>query len=142
MPQSSRSASDEVSWRFWREPKRVAVFKDTCWSMTRLVTFLLGVAFLAEYFVKLYLSEDALAGLVGRDNPLSVPVAALLAAPLYLDRYAALPLVRALELLGKDCSAHTVKLSGLRAMAQLSSETGDGSRDSKWISSTTVGSSK
>jgi len=96
IPQSSRSASDEVSWRFWRERKRVAVFKDTCWSMTRLVIFLLGAAFVAEYFVKLYLPEDALAGLVGRDNPLSVPLAALLAAPLYLDGYAALPLVRAL----------------------------------------------
>ena len=96
IPQSSRNASDEVSWRFWREPKRVAVFKDTCWSMTKLVIFLLGAAFVAEYFVKLYLPEDALAGLVGRDNPLSVPLAALLAAPLYLDGYAALPLVRAL----------------------------------------------
>ena len=96
MPQSSRSASDEVSWWFWREPKRVAVFKSTCWSMTKLVIFLLGAAFVAEYFVKLYLPEDALTDLVGRDNPLSVPVAALLAAPLYLDGYAALPLVRAL----------------------------------------------
>ena len=96
MPQSSRCVSDEVSWRFWREPERVAVFRDTCWSMARLVVFLLGAAFVAEYFVKLYLPEDALAGLVGRDNPLSVPVAALLAAPLYLDGYAALPLVRAL----------------------------------------------
>ena len=96
MPRSSRCVSDEVSWRFWREPERVAVFRDTCWSMVKLVVFLLGAAFVAEYFVKLYLPEDALAGLVGRDNPLSVPVAALLAAPLYLDGYAALPLVRAL----------------------------------------------
>ena len=96
MPQSSRCVSDEVSWRFWREPERVAVFRDTCWRMARLVVFLLGAAFVAEYFVKLYLPEDALAGLVGRDNPLSVPVAALLAAPLYLDGYAALPLVRGL----------------------------------------------
>ena len=96
MPQSSCCASDEVSWRFWREPERVAVFKDTCWSMAKLVVLLLGAAFVAEYFVKLYLPEDALAGLVGRDNPLSVPVAALLAAPLYLDGYAALPLVRGL----------------------------------------------
>ena len=96
MPRSSCCVSDETSWRFWREPERVAVFRDTCWNMARLVVLLLGAAFVAEYFVKLYLPEDALAGLVGRDNPLSVPVAALLAAPLYLDGYAALPLVRGL----------------------------------------------
>jgi len=54
--------------------------------MARLVVFLLGAAFVAEYFFKLYLPEDALAGLVGRDSPVSVPVALL----------AALPLVRAL----------------------------------------------
>ena len=77
MPQSSCCASEAVSWRFWREPERMAVFKDTCWRMAKLVVLPLGAAFVAEYFVKLYLPEDALAGLVGRDNPLSVPVAAL-----------------------------------------------------------------
>ena len=96
MPQSSCCASEAVSWRFWREPERMAVFRDTCWRMARLVVLLLGAAFVAEYFVKLYLPEDALAGLFGRDNPLSIPVAALLAAPLYLDGYAALPQVRGL----------------------------------------------
>ena len=96
MPESSCCASGEVSWRFWQDPARVAVFRETCWSMVKLVVLLLGAAFVAEYFVRLYLPQDALAGFVGQDNPLSVPIAALVAAPLYLDGYAALPLVRGL----------------------------------------------
>ena len=51
---------------------------------------------MAEYFLKLFLPEDALTGIVGHDNPLAVPIAALVGAPLYLDGFAALPLVRGL----------------------------------------------
>ena len=85
-----------VHWRFWDDPERVALFKETCWSMAKLVIIFLSVAFVAEYFLKLYLPEDALTGLVGRDNPLAIPIAAIVGAPLYLDGYAALPLVRGL----------------------------------------------
>ena len=56
----------------------------------------LGAAFVAEYFLKLYLHENALASYVGRDSAFTVPVAAIVGAPLYLDGYAALPLVRGL----------------------------------------------
>ena len=40
--------------------------------------------------------EDALTSFVGQDNPLAVPIAAIVGAPLYLDGYAALPLARGL----------------------------------------------
>ena len=96
VPAAACCASTDISWRFWRDPARVAVFRETGWSMAKLVVLLLGVAFVAEYFLRLYLPEDALAGFVGHDNPLSVPIAAILAAPLYLDGYVALPLVRGL----------------------------------------------
>ena len=66
------------------------------WSLAKLVTLWLGVAFVAEYFLKLYLPQDALSAFVGRDNPLAVPIAAIVGAPLYLDGYAALPFVRGL----------------------------------------------
>ena len=64
--------------------------------MARLVVLFLSAAFVAEYFLKLYLPEGALADLVGQDNPLAVPIAAIVGAPLYIDGYAALPLVRGL----------------------------------------------
>ncbi len=86
----------DVRWRFWHDPERLAVFRKTCWSMAKLVVLFLSAAFVAEYFLKLYLPEDALTGVVGHDNPLAVPIAALVGAPLYLDGYAALPLVRGL----------------------------------------------
>jgi uncharacterized membrane protein YraQ (UPF0718 family) len=85
-----------VCWRFWDDTERVALFKATCWSMAKLVVLFLSVAFVAEYYLKLYLPEDALSGFVGRDNPLAVPIAAIVGAPLYLDGYAALPFVRGL----------------------------------------------
>ena len=94
--QSSCSATTEVRWRFWHDAERRAVFGQTCWSMGKLVVLFLGAAFVAEYFLKLYLPEDALTGFVGHDNPLAVPIAAIIGTPLYLDGYAALPFVRGL----------------------------------------------
>ncbi len=96
IPQSACCAPTDVCWRFWQHPERLAVFRDTSWGLAKLVVLWLSAAFVAEYFLKLYLPEDFLTGFVGRDNPLAVPIAAIVGAPLYLDGYAALPLVRGL----------------------------------------------
>lgn len=96
VPQSACCAPADVCWRFWQHPERLALFRDTSWSLAKLVLLWLSAAFVAEYFLKLYLPEDFLTAFVGRDNPLSVPIAAIVGAPLYLDGYAALPLVRGL----------------------------------------------
>lgn len=96
VPQSACGASTEVRWRFWQDPERLRLFRDSGWSLAKLVIFWLTAAFVAEYFLKLYLSEDSLSALVGRDNSFAVPVAAIVGAPLYLDGYAALPFVRGL----------------------------------------------
>ena len=94
--QSACCSSSEVNWRFWRDQDRLTLFKDTCWSVAKLVAIWLSAAFVAEYFLKLYLPEESLAVFVGRDNPFAVPIAAIVGAPLYLDGYAALPFVRGL----------------------------------------------
>ena len=86
----------QVEWQFWQDPARLALFKRTCTSVAKLVVLWLGAAFVAEYFLKLYLPQDSLAAFVGQDNPFSVPIAAIVGAPLYLDGYAALPFVRGL----------------------------------------------
>jgi uncharacterized membrane protein YraQ (UPF0718 family) len=96
VPQSACCEATDVSWRFWQDPERVALFRETAWDMAKLVVLWLSAAFVAEYFLKLYLPEDSLSAFVGRDNPLAVPVAAIVGTPLYLDGYAALPFVRGL----------------------------------------------
>jgi uncharacterized membrane protein YraQ (UPF0718 family) len=96
VPQSACSDPIEVRWRFWRDPARLRLFRDSGWALTKLVIIWLTAAFMAEYFLKLYLPEDALSAFVGRDNAFAVPVAAIVGAPLYLDGYAALPFVRGL----------------------------------------------
>ena len=95
-PQSTCPASTDVHWRFWDDPQRLAAFRDSAWNLAKLVVLWLSVAFVAEYFLKLYLPEDALAAFVGGDSLLAVPIAAVVGAPLYLDGYAALPFVRGL----------------------------------------------
>jgi uncharacterized membrane protein YraQ (UPF0718 family) len=96
VPDAANCASNQVHWRFWDDPARLAMFRHSAWGLAKLVVLWLSVAFMAEYFLKLYLPEDALAAFVGGDSPLAVPLAALVGAPLYLDGYAALPFVRGL----------------------------------------------
>ena len=96
VPQSACGASTDVRWRFWQDPERLRLFRDSGWGLAKLVIFWLSAAFVAEYFLKLYLPGDSLSAFVGEDNPFAVPVAAIVGAPLYLDGYAALPFVRGL----------------------------------------------
>ncbi len=96
LPRFSCDTTTEVCWRFWQNPDCLAEFRDTAWGLAKLVTLWLSVAFVAEYFLKLYLPADSLTGFVGQDSPLAVPIAAMIGAPLYLDGNAALPLVRGL----------------------------------------------
>lgn len=49
-----------------------------------------------QYFLSTHLPSDFLAQFVGNGNPMAIPMAALLGAPIYLDGYAALPLIRGL----------------------------------------------
>ena len=86
-----------IRWRFWNEASRRNQFRSTFLSNGRLMLIWLTLAFLAEYAMKLALPEAWVAGLVGgADNRWAVPLAVLVGAPIYLDGYAALPLVRGL----------------------------------------------
>ena len=77
-PACSTLCESAVRWKFWQAPARVGAFVETCRSMARLVIVFLGLAFVAEYFLKLWLPTEALVGLVGHSRPFAVPVAALL----------------------------------------------------------------
>ena len=74
-----------VRWRFWREVARRRQFARTALSTGRLIGTWLTVAFVAEYYLKRVLPENALAGFVGSDSPFAVPIAATVGAPIYLD---------------------------------------------------------
>lgn len=92
----SACGPSDIQWRFWTEVERRTVFAGTVIRTGRLMIVWLTAAFMAEFFMKLYLPESAVASIVGSDQPWAVPIAALVGAPIYLDGYAALPLIRGL----------------------------------------------
>ena len=91
--------------RFWREPARRALFWDRAAATARLMAVWLFAAFVAEFFLKRYIPDAWVASLVGGDSLLAVPIATVVGAPIYLDGYAALPLVRGLIDAGMDGGA-------------------------------------
>ncbi len=82
--------------RVWRTPARRARFARECWSITRLLLLVLTPAFAAEFLLNAWLEPDVVAGYVGRESALAVPLAVIVGGPAYIDGYAALPLTRAL----------------------------------------------
>lgn len=80
---------------FWRES----------WSATRLVLRWLVLALVLEVLLQRHVPDHWITGLFGGDTLLSVPLAAVVGAPLYLDGYAALPLVRGLLEMGMGFGA-------------------------------------
>ncbi len=91
------SASDQkIQWRFWTDAERRAVFRSTALATGKLMLTWLSLAFVAEYFLHGWLPPELLGRYVGGDSAFAVPIAAMIGAPVYLDGYAALPLIRAL----------------------------------------------
>lgn len=89
-------SAEEIVWRFWKDPARMDVFLGSIRSNGRLMLIWLSLAFLAEYYMQAYVPLDWLPGLFGAEASWAVPFAAIVGAPIYLDGYAALPLVRGL----------------------------------------------
>jgi len=77
-----------------------ASFWHEVWANIRLVLRWLTLALVLEVLVQRNVPDAWIVGLFSADTPFAVPLAALVGAPLYLDGYAALPLVRGLMDLG------------------------------------------
>ncbi len=90
------SAPKSLRWRFWQEAERRRSFRTAAVESSKLVLFWLLLAFAAEYVLKSELPQGWLIPLVGTDAWYSLPLAALVGMPIYLDGYAALPLIRGL----------------------------------------------
>lgn len=85
---------------FWREPDRRALFREDARDAAMLILKWLTVAFLLEALVRQYLPANLVAEVLGRGNQQAIPLAVVMGAPMYLDGYAALPLVRGLMDMG------------------------------------------
>ena len=90
------SGAGRFDARIWRDPARRRRFAREMWSISRLMVLVLTPAFAAEFLLNSWLQPDALAGYVGRESALAVPLAVIVGGPAYVDGYAALPLTRAL----------------------------------------------
>lgn len=89
-------AAASVSWRFWTSEPRRRLFRRHAVTSGLMIVKWLAIAFAAESFLQRYLSPDLVAAYVGADNDWAIPLAVTVGAPIYLDGYAALPLVRGL----------------------------------------------
>lgn len=98
-------APGDFSFRIWQEPARVRVFRAELLSMAKLIALCLTFAFAAEFLLRDLLPPHLLATYVGEDSIYAIPLAVLVGAPMYLDGYAALPLVRGLLDLGMSPGA-------------------------------------
>ena len=73
-----------------------AQFWPEVWRSTRLVLRWLALALVLEVFLQRQVSDAWIASLFSDDAAASIPLAVIVGAPMYLDGYAALPLVRGL----------------------------------------------
>ena len=94
------SEKPAVAWRFWRQPARLAMFMAEARTIGLFLGKWLTLAFFLESLMLAYVSSDWIADWVGADNPLAIPLAALIGAPSYLNGYAAIPLVSGLTEIG------------------------------------------
>jgi uncharacterized membrane protein YraQ (UPF0718 family) len=92
----SGCSAESFTWRFWRESGRRQAFAGSLRATGKLMIVWLSLAFLAEYFLRAYLPAELFADFVGAESYGAVPLAAAIGAPLYLDAYGALPLIRGL----------------------------------------------
>jgi uncharacterized membrane protein YraQ (UPF0718 family) len=90
----------EVMWPFWRDTARRRQFlveaRATAWLMLKWLT----IAFALEGLLRSYLPPRLIVDFVGGDTAWAIPLAVTIGAPIYLDGYASLPLVRGLLELG------------------------------------------
>lgn len=99
------STGEELVWRFWRRPERLRTFNRIALSNGRLMLLWLFFAFSAEYALQQLLPPGFIGLFAGGDDWWAVPAAAVVGAPIYLDGYAALPLIRGLIDGGMDLGA-------------------------------------
>jgi uncharacterized membrane protein YraQ (UPF0718 family) len=94
-----------VAWQFWRESDRQQKF----WKGARKNAWFLGkwmaLAFVIESLMIVYVPTEWVQAIAGDGGLLSIGLAALVGVPLYLNGYAALPVVEGLISQGMSAGA-------------------------------------
>lgn len=89
-----------IDTRFWRDAARRRQFLAEVGAAGLLIAKWLTLAFALESLLRRVVPPELIAGLVGGESAWAVPFSVLVGTPIYLDGYAALPLVRGLVELG------------------------------------------
>ena len=82
-----------------------SVFARKMWDQSwRLGRWLL-LAFTLEALITLYVPQESIAAVLGRENAFAIPLAAVVGVPLYLGNLSALPIVKGLLIQGMQAGA-------------------------------------
>ena len=65
----------------------------------------MALAFVIESLMTAYIPAESVVGFVGTENPMAIPVAAIIGIPAYMNGYAAIPLISGLMELGMSPGA-------------------------------------
>jgi uncharacterized membrane protein YraQ (UPF0718 family) len=90
----------KISWRFWQEPDRKNDFIQQIRNNGSFLGKWMTFAFLIESLMIAYIPAKIVAGLVGLNNMMAIPVAAFVGIPAYMNGYAAIPMISGLMELG------------------------------------------
>jgi len=82
-----------VHWAIWTEPERRQVFRNEVWRAGLFLTQWLLLAFFLESLMMAWLPAETIAPWVGQQAGGGIWISALVGVPLYLNGYAAIPLV-------------------------------------------------
>jgi len=89
-----------TSWKLWRDPLRMKEFFSQLKTNGLFLGKWMTVAFLIESLMIAYMPAKTIAGLVGTENAMAIPISAVLGIPAYMNGYAAIPLIAGLMDLG------------------------------------------
>lgn len=90
---NSVPAEGKIAWTFWQQPERRAQFQSSFLSALKLISVSLGFAFFLESLMVTYVPADTMAAFVQGDSIGAIFKAILIGIPVYLNGYAAIPLV-------------------------------------------------
>ncbi len=88
--------SGEVVWKFWPDPARRTIFRDTAMANILFLGKWLLLAYLIEALMIRYIPAELVSGWLGGTGIVPIVLAALVGAPAYLNGYAAVPMVSGL----------------------------------------------
>ncbi len=88
--------SGEVVWKFWPDPARRAIFRDTALANILFLGKWLLLAYLIEALMIRYIPAEVVSGWLGGAGIVPIVLAAVVGAPAYLNGYAAVPMVSGL----------------------------------------------